>query len=46
MADALRLALTTFPQHWDGKGTVTLNVVVCVPLEGDTLAEVSGGAFP
>jgi hypothetical protein len=28
MADALRLALTTFPQHWDGNGTVTLNVVL------------------
>src|SRR5580700_4888985 len=28
MADALRLALTTFPQHWDGKATVTLNVVL------------------
>jgi hypothetical protein len=27
-ADALRLALTTFPQHWDGKGTITLNVVL------------------
>jgi hypothetical protein len=28
MGDALCLALTTFPQHWDGKGTVTLNVVL------------------
>lgn len=28
MADPLRLALTTFPQHWDGNGTLTLNVVV------------------
>jgi hypothetical protein len=28
MADTLRLALTTFPQHWDGKGTLTLNVVL------------------
>jgi hypothetical protein len=28
MADALRLALTTFPQHWDGNGTLTLNVVL------------------
>ncbi|HEY8063089.1 MAG TPA: hypothetical protein VID74_09840, partial [Gemmatimonadales bacterium] len=28
MADPIRLALTTFPQHWDGNGTLTLNVVV------------------
>src|ERR1700730_1037267 len=28
MAEALCLELTTFPQHWDGKGTLTLNVVV------------------
>jgi hypothetical protein len=28
MADPLRLVLTTFPQHWDGNGTLTLNVVL------------------
>jgi hypothetical protein len=28
MADPLRLVLTSFPQHWDGKGTLTLNVVL------------------
>ena len=28
MADPLRLVLLTFPQHWDGKGTLTLNVVL------------------
>ncbi len=28
MANPLCLALTTFPQHWDGKGTLTLNVVL------------------
>jgi hypothetical protein len=28
MAEALCLALTTFAQHWDGRGTLTLNVVV------------------
>jgi hypothetical protein len=28
MADSLRLALLTFPQHWDGNGTLTLNVVL------------------
>src|SRR5579863_141239 len=28
MADPLRLALLTFPQHWDGKRTLTLNVVL------------------
>jgi hypothetical protein len=28
MAAPLRLALTTFPQQWDGKATMTLNVVL------------------
>ena len=28
MTDPLRLVLTTFPQHWDGTGTLTLNVVL------------------
>src|ERR1017187_5117023 len=28
MANPLCLALTPFPQHWDGKGTLTLNVVL------------------
>src|ERR1700689_5103931 len=28
MANPLCLALTTFPQRWDGKGTLTLNVVL------------------
>ena len=28
MADPLRLVLTTFPQQWDGNGTLTLNVVL------------------
>jgi hypothetical protein len=28
MADPLRLVLMTFPQQWDGKGTLTLNVVL------------------
>ncbi|KJC60082.1 hypothetical protein UP10_15575 [Bradyrhizobium sp. LTSPM299] len=44
MADALRLALTTFPQHWDGKGTLTLNVVVIPavdPLPGSLIGPSS-----
>ena len=28
MADSLRLVLLTFPQHWDGNGTLTLNVAL------------------
>jgi hypothetical protein len=28
MADALRLVMMTFPQQWDGKGTLTLNVML------------------
>lgn len=28
MTDPLRLVLTTFPQHWDGNGALTLNVVL------------------
>ena len=28
MADPLRLVLLTFPQHWDGNGTLTLNVAL------------------
>jgi hypothetical protein len=28
MTDPLRLVLTTFPQRWDGNGTLTLNVVL------------------
>jgi hypothetical protein len=28
MADPLRLVLLSFPQHWDGNGTLTLNVVL------------------
>ena len=28
MADTLSLVLMTFPQHWDGKGTLTLNLTI------------------
>jgi hypothetical protein len=28
MADALRLVMMTFPQQWDGEGTLTLNVLL------------------
>jgi hypothetical protein len=44
MADMLRLALTTFPQHWDGNGTLTLNVVVIPavdPLPGSLIGPSS-----
>ena len=47
MADALRLVLMTFPQHWDGKGTITLNVVLLPtgdPLPG-SLIEPSSPSF-
>ena len=44
MADALRLAVTTFPQHWDGKGTITLNVLLIPaadPLPGSLIGPSS-----
>src|SRR5580704_13977254 len=44
MAEALCLVLTTFPQHWDGKGTLTLNVVVIPaidPLPGSLIGPSS-----
>ncbi|MBR0800651.1 hypothetical protein JQ615_35345 [Bradyrhizobium jicamae] len=44
MADPLRLALTTFPQHWDGNGTLTLNVVLIPavdPLPGSLIGPSS-----
>ena len=44
MADPLRLALTTFPQHWDGNGTLTLNVVLIPavdPLPGALIGTTS-----
>ncbi len=51
MADPIRLALTTFPQHWDGNGTLTLNVVVIPavdplpgPLVGPSSPSFANGA--
>ena len=44
MANALCLALMTFPQHWDGKGTITLNVVLIPaadPLPGSLIGPSS-----
>ena len=45
MADPLRLALTTFPQHWDGSGTLTLNVVL-VPAVDPLPGALIGTASP
>ncbi|MFC5865090.1 hypothetical protein ACFPT7_22475 [Acidicapsa dinghuensis] len=51
MSDALRLAVMTFPQHWDGTGTLTLNVVLIPsvdplpgPLIGTTSPSFANGA--
>src|SRR3979409_351011 len=44
MADALRLAVTTFPQYWDGEGTITLNVLLIPaadPLPGSLIGPSS-----
>jgi hypothetical protein len=45
MADALRLAVMTFPQHWDGAGTLTLNVVL-VPSVDPLAAALIGTSTP
>ncbi|MEA2297892.1 MAG: hypothetical protein QOF77_828 [Solirubrobacteraceae bacterium] len=44
MADPLRLAMMTFPQHWDGAGTLTLSVLL-IP-SADPLAEPLIGLDP
>ncbi len=51
MADPLRLVLTTFPQRWDGNGTLTLNVLLLPavdplpnPLIGATSPSFANGA--
>src|SRR5271166_236366 len=44
MADPLRLAIMTFPQHWDGVETLTLNVVLIPavdPLPGPLIGSSS-----
>jgi hypothetical protein len=44
MADPLRLVLTSFPQRWDGSGTLTLNVVLLPtvdPLPGSLIGPSS-----
>ncbi len=44
MADPLRLVMMTFPQHWNGKDTLTLNVML-IP-SADPLAGPLIGANP
>jgi hypothetical protein len=44
MADQLRLAVLSFPQHWNGNGTLTLNVVLVPaidPLPGSLIGASS-----
>lgn len=45
MADPLRLVLTTFPQRWDGNGTLTLNVVL-VPAVDPLPGSLIGASSP
>ena len=46
MNDALRLAMMTFPRHWDGAGTLTLGVLLVPSADVDPLNEPLIGADP
>ena len=46
MADALQLVMMTFPQLWDGKGTLTLNVLLVPSDQVDPIGAPLIGADP